>query len=136
MSQINSLVAKQIQSEIAAAIQTVAEKYKLKLEKNGCTYSDVGIKFSLAFGIASEDGSNARYVHDFTQFAPMMGLSLSWLGKTASLTNDRWTLLGMDMDRRKYNTVMRNARTGEVKLYAHTDIARVFRASESLGQLT
>lgn len=130
MSTMSRDLAKKIQNEIHVVLQHIAQAHNLKLEKNTASFTDVGLKLSLTFACLTEDGGNARYATEYRETCELYGMRPEWLGQSARMGRDRWELLGIDTRRRKFNTPMKNLRSGEIRLFVAAEVARGFRISE------
>lgn len=86
---LNKEKVSQIQADIQAALQAVADKHGLAMSGTKIVFSDVDFKLTTTFGDKSEIGGDVdpEFVRNLKRNGAMYGLSVADLGKQVNIGN-------------------------------------------------
>ena len=104
---------KMICSEIDEAVQSVAEKYGIKLERGNASYRTNNFVLKINGSVLTDTGqAMTREASDFQKMAPLFGLSADDLGKEFVANGKRFVITGLKPRSPKYPILAAEVGTG------------------------
>lgn len=106
---------RKILEECRAALEPIAEKYGLALDRKGSTYRPDALPVMLQFLIkeTDEDGNvMSAAAKDFQKYAAMFDLDPSDLGREFTSRGETYRITGLKTKSRKYPILGEHVRTG------------------------
>lgn len=116
LKQFDGTSVAKITAEVRAALEPIAEKYGLVLDRKGSTYRRDALPVMLQFLIKTTDADgNVLTVaaKDFQRYALMFGLQADDLGREFEAQGESFRITGLKPKSRKYPVLGENVRTGK-----------------------
>lgn len=118
--------ATDIQVEVEDAIRAVLSARGLQIARNRAAIGvDGDLKITLEIVGAGPDGENLKWVESWNRYATAYGFRREDRGRTLAVNGRQYTVVGLDLTRRAYPVVLRDADGGNVKLFKVADILRL-----------
>lgn len=116
IKQFDAATASAILEECRAALQPIADKYGLTLDRKGRTYRPEALPVMFQFLTTELDArGNAMSVaaKDFQRLAAFYGLTPEHLGRMFDQHGERFKIVGLSAQSPKYPILASNVRTGK-----------------------
>lgn len=125
---LNKEKVAQIQADIQAALQAVADKHGLAMSGTKIVFSDVDFKLTTTFGDKSEIGGDVdpEFVRNLKRNGAMYGLSVADLGKQVNIGNR----VGLKFQGLRGKKAVMKAPDNRIWLYDATLVAQLMRMSK------
>ncbi len=98
-----------IQNEAAAALLAIAEKHGMTVKPHGGTLADISMILKFEFKTADSDAIKGAEKREFEQYASLFGLEADDYGATFFANGQTFTLVALDLKRRKFPIIVENA---------------------------
>lgn len=116
LKQFDGTSVRKIHDEVRAALEPIAEKYGLVLDRKGSSYRRDALPVMMQFLIKETDedgnalGASAK---DFKKYAVMFGLKADDLGREFVTHGETFRITGLKPKSQKYPVLGENVRTGK-----------------------
>ena len=113
-----------LHAEIQKALEPIAAKHGLRLERKHCTYApdEMPVSFKLLVTKLDADGNvMSTEAKDFVKYAKSYGFEPSDLGREFKIGRDTYRLYGLKPRSRKYPILAENVRTGKIYKFTAFD---------------
>lgn len=121
METLTKDTAQAIHEEVVAAVKEVLDRHSLKVESSRCSWGDAGITLKLAAALVSVAGENQRFIAEWNNCCEMYGFTASDRGRSFRANGRHLTIVGLDLSRRRYPVVARDA-DGVERLFRAADV--------------
>lgn len=122
--ELNKETVKRIQGDIQVAVQSVAQKYGIKIANAGGSFGSLDATLRLKITATGDNGETTDQ-RNFKTYAKSYGLEESWLGKTFALHGGKEVkILGLLPKRVKYPILVRYTATGKEVLLTVESVQR------------
>lgn len=108
-------IVKAIQSRVLEFSKELAEMYGLRFQKCNTSYNEFEMNFKIVFHTTNDEGMDI-YQDTYLKYAEIYGLKEEWLGKEIKVNAIKLTIRGLDLKKKKYPIVLRNARGRQYKM--------------------
>lgn len=110
--------------EAERALQTVAQKYGLKLTYKGGSYGSTQCALKFEFAVVNGDGiAETREAVDFRRAARLYGLEAEDLGRIfKSFAGDRFKIVGLSARAKRYPILAERVRDGARFKFPHREV--------------
>jgi hypothetical protein len=122
---LDKKVAREIQLEMAAALQAVADKHGVSIKPAGGVVGDISMKLKFEVTVKDEAAVEALARSTFNVMAHAYGLEPRHFGTIIQSGGKRLQLVGIEVSRIKYPIKMKNVDTGVVALYTDAVVPRI-----------
>jgi hypothetical protein len=116
IKQFDRRSVEKILDEARAALEPIAEKYGLTLDRKGRTYhrDSLPVMFQFLIKELDDDGNTlSAAAKDFQKYAPLYGLKATDLFKEFTSRGEKFRITGFKPKSRKYPVLGENVKTGK-----------------------
>lgn len=125
LKQFDGTSVRRIMDECRAALEPIAEKYGLVLDRKGSTYHRDALPVMLQFMIkdVDEDGNVlTAEAKAFQKYAVMFGLKAEDLGREFMFRGETFRVVGLRPKSPKFPVLAENVRTGKTFKFREADV--------------
>lgn len=108
-------IVKAIQSRVLEFCKELSQMYGLKFQKCNTSYNEFELNFKIVFHSTNDEGMDI-YQDTYLKYAEIYGLKEEWLGKEIKVNATKLTIRGLDLKKKKYPIVLRNAHGRQYKM--------------------
>lgn len=113
-----------IADDAMTALQAVADKYDIDIQKGRGTYSDTNYTLKIEMSVKDKTGQViTREARDFKSFADAYGLQSDDLGKTFPASGRTFEIVGLSTKAKKYPILAKDVNTGGTYKFPATRVA-------------
>ncbi len=123
----DTALAREIQSEMATALQGIAQKYNISIVQGGGSVGPIECKLSFQVKVKVKDQAAAEDAERavFNRFCHGFGLKPEHFGAMIVVKGETRQLVGLAPNRPKYPIKLKNVATGETTLWTTSVLAKV-----------
>ena len=131
----NKTTCRDLQREVVAALQAIAEKHGLTITPHGGTIEVGALDYicKLKFSINNDETRDAASAAAFNQFCGLYDLQPHHLGTDVMIKGERYTLIGLSERSMKFPFKMRKFSDKSVVQYSDALAARIREAHAAKG---
>ena len=111
-----------LRDDVESALNAVGKKYGIDLRLGTGRFSSENVTFRLEGSVIRAEGVVTREAAEFRQYADLLGLEASDLGKTFTQGGRRFEITGAKLSSRKYPILARNVLNGKVYKFRVADV--------------
>jgi hypothetical protein len=126
-----------LRDDVQSALNAVAEKYGIDLRLGTGRFASENVTFNLEGSVIGAEGVVTREAAEFRQYADVLALEASDLGKTFQYRGQPYEIVGARLSNSKYPVLAKN-RNGKVYKFRVADVREALgeRAGLTRGRAT
>lgn len=111
ITQLDKTNLQLLRKELQSAVQSVAEKYGLKVDVGNCTYTPPSnAKFQLMVATVGDGGVvNDQFRTNWDKYAPMLGLDKAMLDQSICWAGKTYKVVGLNPNKGRYPVLAERA---------------------------
>lgn len=111
MTKIDRQLLNDLRPDMEEMLQPLAEKHGINIEIGSGRYGGLTGHLKVELSTTNEEGDDERAVQ-YKQYAENHGLRKEWLGKSFKIRGESFTVIGLDLKKRKNIVILRRDRDG------------------------
>ena len=121
-----------LRGEINKALEALGEKYGIAIDAGRATYYGPNATFKLELSTMQDDGAvMTKDATTFIQYAKILGLQVSDLGRVFELAGRKFKLIGYNTKKRKYPFITECLNDGKHYCFGDTLIQEKFKEKKN-----
>ena len=104
-----------IRPEMDEVLKPLAEKYGITIQVGNGSYGGLTGHLKVMFSTTNEEGEDQRAI-DYKRYASLYNLEVEWLIQSFVQGSETYTIVGLDLKKRKNMLVLRRERDGQIRI--------------------